>query len=36
VTVVERDPEHPAAERLDDLSFELDLLFLAGDDDSSR
>src|SRR5262249_8756325 len=30
VVVVELDPEHAAPERLDDLAFELDLLFLAG------
>src|SRR5215467_5600381 len=30
VAVVELDPEHAAAERLDDLALELDLLFLVG------
>src|SRR5688500_13539886 len=32
VAVVERDAEHPTAKRLDDLAFQLDLLFLLGDD----
>ena len=31
MTVVERDPEHSASERLDHLALELDLLFLLGD-----
>ena len=34
VAVVERDAKHPAAKRLDDLAFQLDLLFLFGDDSS--
>src|SRR5688572_3288914 len=34
VAVVERDAKHPAAKRLDDLAFQLDLLFLLGDDSS--
>src|SRR6266516_1452548 len=32
VPVVERDPEHSVPQRLDDLAFELDLLFFAGDE----
>ncbi len=31
MAVVEEDPEHAAPQRLDDLAFELDLLFLVGD-----
>jgi hypothetical protein len=30
VAVVELDPEHAAAKRLDDFTLELDLLFLVG------
>jgi hypothetical protein len=36
MVVVELDPEHAAPERLDDLAFELDLLFLAGYAASNR
>jgi hypothetical protein len=32
VPVVEGDPIHTAPERLDDLAFDLDLLFLTCDD----
>jgi hypothetical protein len=34
VSVVEANPEHPVAERLDDLAFQLDLLLLLSDDAS--
>jgi hypothetical protein len=34
VSVVEHDAVHPAAEGLDDLPLELDLLFFAGQDAS--
>jgi hypothetical protein len=36
VAVVELDPEHAAAERLDHLALELDLLFLVGYADPPR
>ena len=36
VPVVERDPELAVPQRLDDLAFQLDLLFLDGDDASLR
>jgi hypothetical protein len=35
VPVVEANPEHPVAKRLDDLALELDLLLFLGDDASS-
>ena len=33
VPVVQAEPEHPVAEGFDDLGFQLDFLFLFGDDD---
>jgi hypothetical protein len=36
VPVVELDPEHPVSEGLDDLSLQLELLFLLGDSLSSQ